>query len=282
MRGIYKVIKMMISLILVMVLTAVALGIYATWIERKLLVVKNHEVILEENGQNNLKIVQFTDTQLGEFYSLKDLERAVDKINEENADIVVFTGDLIDNAAQYEEISNIAPVLSKIEANLGKYAVYGNHDIGGGAERYYEDIMNEAGFQVLRNYSTTLEVAGNTVKIMGGDEAMMGWHDARITTEGINEEDINILLLHEPDLIEDYANYPIDLALSGHSHGGQVSLPVIGPLVNNYLAEKYYKGWYTVNAEENIKLFVSSGLGNTKVPFRFGNIPVVESFEIKF
>lgn len=282
MRGMFKLIKMMISLILILILMVAALGIYVTFIERKLLVVKDHEVILKDNGENQLKIVQFTDTQLGEYYNLKDLERAVKKINEENADIVVFTGDLIDHAAKYQELYDVAPVLSKIEAKLGKYAVYGNHDIGGGAERYYEDIMNEAGFEVLENSSTTIQVNNETIRILGGDEAMIGWHDARITTEGIDEEDINLLLLHEPDLIDDYVRYPIDLALSGHSHGGQVALPVVGPIVKNHLAEKYNKGLYSIDNERKTKLYVSSGLGNTKLPFRLGNIPVIESFNIVF
>lgn len=282
MRGMFRLIKMMVSLVLIVIFAVATLGIYATYIERKLLVVKEHEITLRDKGKNQLKIVQFTDTQLGEYYSLKDLERAVDKINEEKADIVVFTGDLIDHAAQYEDLYEVAPVLSKIEAKLGKYAVYGNHDIGGGAERYYEDIMDEAGFEVLENSSTTIQVNGNTIRIMGGDEAMMGWHDAQITTEGIQDEDINLLLLHEPDLIDDYVDYPIDLALSGHSHGGQVALPILGPVVKNYLAEKYNKGLYFIDNERKTQLYVSSGLGNTKLPFRFGNIPVIESYEIIF
>lgn len=282
MRGMFKLIKMMISSILIVILMVAALGIYITFIERKLLVVKEHEVILKDNGENQLKIVQFTDTQLGEYYSLKDLERAVKKINGENADIVVFTGDLIDHASKYEDLYEVAPVLSKIEAKFGKYAVYGNHDIGGGAERYYEDIMNEAGFEVLENSSTTLQVNDETIKIMGGDEAMIGWHDAQITTEGIQEDDINLLLLHEPDLIDYYMDYPIDLALSGHSHGGQVALPVFGPIIKNHLAEKYNKGLYSIDNERKTKIYVSSGLGNTKLPFRFGNIPVIESFNIVF
>lgn len=282
MKGLFKLIKILMGSVLTLVMIVVILGVYVTYIERKLLVVKEHDMALRENGQNNVKIVQFTDTQLGKYYTLKDLERAVEKINKENADIVVFTGDLIDHAAQYEDLYKIAPVLAKIEAKLGKYAVYGNHDIGGGAERYYEDIMREAGFQVLENESTTLQINGATINIMGGDEAMIGWHDAQITTEGIKEEDINILLLHEPDLIEDYVNYPIDLALSGHSHGGQVALPVYGPLVKNHLAEKYNKGLYSMENKRETKLFVSSGLGNTKLPFRFGNIPVIESFNVVF
>lgn len=282
MRGMFKVIKFTICLILTVILSVGALGVYITYIERNLLVVKNHDIVLKEDGQNKLKVVQFTDTHLGEYYDLKDLERAVKKINEENADIVVFTGDLIDNAAKYEEITKISDVLSKVEANLGKYAVYGNHDYGGGAERYYEDIMKESGFQVLKNNSTTIQVHEKTINILGGDEGMLGWHHAELTTEGIEEEDLNLLLLHEPDLIDEYTNYPIDLALSGHSHGGQVSLPFYGPLVKNHLSEKYTKGLYTMNNSRETKLYVSSGLGNTKVPFRFGNVPVVESFNIVF
>ena len=276
-----SIIKVIFKLISLSVVGIILLGIYTTFIERNLLIVKKHNIVVNEEGEDNLKVVQFTDTQLGEYYNLGHLERAVKRINSLNPDIVVFTGDLIDNAAMYEDLYNISEVLEKIEASIGKYAVYGNHDIGGGAIRYYEDIMSEAGFTVLENEKETIEVNGKSVSIFGGDDALMGIHNAEETMREIEEDEINILLIHEPDLIDEYNEYPIDLALSGHSHGGQVYIPFYGPIVKNVLAKNYNKGLYNIDNYRKTALYVSSGLGNTKVPFRFFNIPEIAVFDLK-
>lgn len=257
------------------------IAVYITFIERELLVVKNHNITIKEDGRDNIKIVQFTDTQLGEYYNIKDLERAVKRINNLNADVVVFTGDLIDNASEYDDLHEVANVLSKIKAKFGKYSIYGNHDYGGGAVKYYENIMNEAGFKVLENEKDSIEVNGKIINFFGGDDALMGKHDVEKTISGIRRNQINILLIHEPDLIDKYNDYPIDLALSGHSHGGQVYIPFYGPIKKNLLSEKYNRGLYNIDNERKTKLYVNTGLGNTKVPFRFLTIPEISVFKLK-
>lgn len=277
-----KIFKTIITLINITVLSLLLLGIYTTFIERNLLIVKRNNITINENGEDKLKVVQITDTQLGEYYNLGHLNKVVNKINNLNPDIVVFTGDLIDNAVAYEDIYNISDILGKIKANIGKYGVYGNHDIGGGAVRYYEDIMIESGFTILENENEFIEYNGRFINILGGDEALMGNHNAKETVKNIDEEDLNLLLIHEPDLIQEYEEYPIDLALSGHSHGGQVYIPFYGPIKKNVLSEIYNKGLYDIDNERETKLYVSTGLGNTKVPFRFMNIPEIALFNIKF
>ncbi|MEG2108735.1 MAG: metallophosphoesterase [Clostridium sp.] len=263
------------------IILAVLIAIYATCIERNLLIAEKHNLQLNNNDNESLKVVQFTDTQLGEFYSIYQLEKAVHKINEQNADIVVFTGDLIDNAASYEDINKVAGVLSKIKCNIAKYAIYGNHDYGGGAVRYYNNIMTKGGFTVLKNDNDRIKFKGKYINIFGADDGLLGNNDIKNTMGNINESDINILLLHEPDLADKYSKYPIDLILSGHSHGGQVYIPFYGPLVKNTLSEKYTKGFYDLQNKRKTKLYVNSGLGNTKAPFRFFNIPQVSTFNIK-
>lgn len=275
-----KIIKGCLVLFIVVIFIFVSTGVYITFIERNLLVTKTKDIVLTE-GKDNLKVVQFTDTQLGEYYTIKQLEKAVDKINSLEPDIVVFTGDLIDHAENYEDLYKVSGVLSKIKSNLGNFAVYGNHDYGGGGEHYYEDIMAEAGFTVLSNESTSVTFKGKTINIFGGDEALIGNHDPKETMKNIKEEDINLLLIHEPDLAEEYANYPIDFIFSGHSHGGQVYIPFYGPIKKNLLSEKYNKGLYDLNNERGTRLYVSSGLGNTKVPFRFLNVPEILLFNLK-
>ena len=254
---------------------------YVTFIERNLLITKTHNITVNEKGEQELRVVQFTDTQLGEYYNLNNLEKAVKKINKLNADIVVFTGDLIDNASIYDDLYNVSEVLKKIECNIGKYAIYGNHDYGGGASLHYENIMNEAGFEVLTNENRTIEFNNQSINIFGADDGLMGNQNSYETMYNIDNNGVNLLLLHEPDLVDQYIEYPIDLVLSGHSHGGQIYIPFYGPLKTTLLAEKYTKGVYNINNERGTMLYVNSGLGNTKLPFRFGNIPEVSLFKLK-
>ncbi|WP_291569124.1 MULTISPECIES: metallophosphoesterase [unclassified Clostridium] len=273
--------KILKKIIIYLIIIVAIIGVYSMYIEPKLMRVKDYGTIIDKGERRELKIVQFSDTQLGEFFSLEQLEKVVEKINSTEPDIVIFAGDLIDNASQYEEISKIADVLSKINYKIGKYAVYGNHDYGGGAVRYYDSIMEQSGFKVLKNSSEYIKLEDANIRIFGADEKLMGGYNAEETMNGINESDINLLILHEPDLIDDFKDYPIDLALAGHSHGGQVYIPFYGPIINNVLSEKYNKGFYQLNNERETKLYVNTGLGNTKLRPRLGNIPEITTFIIK-
>lgn len=125
-----RIIKRVVILGILMI---ICLGVYSTFIERALLISKEYNITLNQNGEKNLRVVQFTDPQLGTFYNLDELQKAVNKINSLKPDIVVFTGDLIDNASLYDDIPNISKVLGQIKATIGKFAVYGNHDYGGGS-----------------------------------------------------------------------------------------------------------------------------------------------------
>lgn len=275
-----KLMKLIRILIIYPILIIGAIGLYSIYVEPRLLISKNNNINIDVKNESQIKIVQFTDTQLGEFYSIADLEKAIEKINEQNPDIVVFTGDLIDNAAKYDDLYNVSEVLSKVEAKYGKFAIYGNHDYGGGAVRHYEGIMNESGFKVLVNSSEKININGVNVNILGADDALMGNFDVEDTITGIDKNDINILLAHEPDLADYFVEYPVDLILSGHSHGGQVWIPFMGPIVKNELSKTYTKGLYQLKNEHNTNVFVSSGLGNTKLPFRMFNIPEIVVFNI--
>ena len=281
MKIIIKSIKVFIHLLLIGLLSIGVLGIYASFIERNLLVSKDYHIEINKECNEEITVVQFSDTQLGEYYTMEQLKKAVKTINKANADIVVFTGDLIDNASKYEDIDKISNVLADINCTIGKYAIYGNHDYGGGAVRYYEDIMDKAGFTVLKNESTMVEVNKKNIRICGGDDALMGNFDAIETMEGIRESDMNLLLIHEPDLVEHFEGYPMDLVLSGHSHGGQVYIPFYGPIKKNILSEKYNRGIYNLSNDYDTQLYVNTGLGNTKVPYRFLTIPEIAVFHLK-
>ena len=274
--------RLMAKLFGILMVVGILIGFYSAYVEPHLLRVKQYDMKFEQVAGNPLTVVQFSDTHVGDFFTTEDLKKVVDKINEQQADLVLFTGDLMDNAAEYDgSIDEIATILSKIKATNGKYAVFGNRDYGGGAERFYEDLMESAGFEVLVNSSRTLEVKGTTISLFGADDALIGYYNSNKTMQGISNDHLNLLLIHEPDLISDFLSYPIDLATAGHSHGGQVYIPFYGPLLTTALAEDYVRGLYDFGNNRKTLLYVNTGIGNTKVPFRLFNVPQISVFKLE-
>lgn len=260
-----------------LILIGIVTILYATFIEPDLLRVIHYDFPHSKIEGQPIKVVQFSDTHIGDFFTIEELQKVVDKINEQEADLVLFTGDLMDDASVYQgSIEEIGTVLSNIQSKFGNYAVFGNRDYGGGAERFYEELMESAGFHVLLNNHETITVNGTTLSLFGADDALIGYYDAKQTMKGIEEGNFNLLLVHEPDLVDDFIDYPVDLVVAGHSHGGQVYIPFVGPLLTTTLAEKYVRGLYDIN--ENLSLYVNTGIGNTRVPFRLFNVPQITVF----
>ncbi|MBN1067548.1 metallophosphoesterase [Clostridium botulinum] len=284
MRILKKILKRIF--ITIILIPAICFGIfaYSIYVEPNLLSVKNIEINNSSNIKNEdtIKIAQISDIHLGEYYTIDKLEKLVNKVNSQNADIIVFTGDLFDNVSKFEDTSKVAPILKKLNAKIGKYAIYGNHDYGGGAKNIYKNVMEDSGFKILVNDQVNVKLdSGKTISILGLDDALLGNPDVEKTARNIKESNYNLLLLHEPDLSDKFVSYNIDLILAGHSHGGQVKIPFLGEIVTPPLAEKYKDGLYNLNTQRNTQLYVNSGIGNTKMPFRFMNVPEVSIFEIK-
>ncbi|MEG0377125.1 MAG: metallophosphoesterase [Eubacterium sp.] len=256
-----------------------ATGVYMFKIEPKMLTLKTVEMDFSNSeAPQHLKIIQFSDTHLSDAFTMTQLEETVRKINKQNPDIVLFTGDLMDRAAAYETQDEAAAVLSEIQARMGKYAVWGNHDYGGGGVRVYADMMAEAGFTLLENQNELIPLAEDkTLEITGLDDALLGDPDLSMLTERTG--DFRLVMAHEPDLVEeineDYAD--MDLVVSGHSHGGQVWIPGKGALVKTPMAEDYSRGAYDLGFT---KLYVNPGLGTTKIAARLMNPPEITVFEL--
>jgi len=209
-----------------------------------------------------------------------NLKKAVHKINAQNPQIVVFTGDLINKFNHYdnkENIHEIWEVLSEINAPLGKYAVYGNHDYGGGAERAYRQIMTNSGFKILVNEN--IKIKENNINIIGLDDSIFGTFDKETIVSLLDENYYNIIISHEPDVAEYFLQYSTDLFLAGHSHGGQVNLPFIRytPL----LAQKYIRGLYGIDNYRQTKIYVNIGLGTSTIPMRLMAAPELTVITLK-
>lgn len=276
-----KSIFKLISLLLIVVM------IYSAIIEPNLLIIKKFNIneegtIIEKETEDEytkfFKIVHISDTQIGYFYSANRLKNLVKKINNLTPDIVVFTGDLIDYANKNPNIDKITEYLSKIDAKIGKFAVFGNHDYMYDLPKYYTQIMQNSGFNLLVNKNKRIELENEKyINIIGLDEKLHGKPLIKAYDEDMDDKDFNLVLMHNPDVIEEFKNSKIDLMLSGHSHGGQVSIPIKGAILTPPYGRKYTKGFYKVNGNN---LFVTSGLGSTKLPFRLLNVPEIVEFNI--
>ena len=232
-------------------------------------------------GLAGTRIVQFSDTHLGFHYQLSDLTRVVGKIQTLNPDIIVFTGDLMDEPQNYPNSDQIIPILHSLSAPLGKYAVYGNHDHGGYGTNLYGQIMKRSGFTLLQNEVVTIAKNSDTFFLAGLDEPMLGSPDFQAIANKMGADGFKLLLSHAPDLADTASRFGFDFQLSGHSHGGQVQIPFLGALVKPPFGEEYYDGFYEINSNQPLTLYVNRGLGTTRLPFRFLSRPEITVFTLE-
>ena len=249
---------------------------YSRYIEPERLVVK--EITVEtEMDIEECRIVFFTDTHFGALYDEKHIERIVEMINGLDADIVIFGGDLLDNYARDKEILDMEYLqekLSRIETKDGKYAVFGNHDYGGGAIRIYENFMNNCGFHVLDDETVFLEKFN--IEIIGFDDYLLGQTEENFYR--IQSDEFHLIVTHEPVISKFIEGSGENFILSGHTHGGQVSMPYFTKKLLPNGSGQFIKGFYdTQDIEADIfaQMYVSSGIGLTKYPFRFLNVPEI-------
>lgn len=210
-------------------------------------------------------------------------------LNKNKADIIVITGDLIDsrrtnilNAKEFlKDIVNIAPV----------YYVLGNHE---SRLRDIQNLINEAqavGVKVLRNVSVKINKDDENIQMLGIDDAAFyipfeNSYEAIDKTENIlnlivkDSNNFKILLAHRPELIDVYSKHELDLVFTGHAHGGQMRLPLIGGIIapGQGFFPKYTKGVYKGN---NTQMVLSRGIGNSKFPFRINNRPEIITVTLK-
>ncbi len=255
---------------------------YARFIEPKFVEIKeltiSHDLI--PRNFNNIKIVQFSDTHIGHYFDLDHFHSIVHKINKLEPDIVFFTGDLLDNPKTYTQSKELIPLLEKVRAPFGKFAIYGNHDHGGYGSDLYKEIMSNADFHILTNSSQTINLAGDIIAVAGLDDMMLGKPDFQKTLQDVPASTYTILLAHEPDGAPRSAALGANLQLSGHSHGGQIQLPFLGPIITPPLGRVYYEGKYEVGAT-SMPLYVNRGLGTTRLPFRLLCRPEITLFTLK-
>ncbi|MBP1976955.1 metallophosphoesterase [Cohnella thailandensis] len=278
-----------IALLIILVI-ALLVALYAVAVEPRRLKVTRLEIQSPRipPGFDGKTILQFSDVHVGHFFSLKRLKRLASAINELKPDIVVFTGDLFDaRTLKTESDPAASPILGEIRAPLGKFCVYGNHDFGySRTKRCSGPLLTNGGFDMLINETRRIALPnGESITISGLDDYVRGRPDAKGTLSKLEEDSFNLLLLHEGDPSDGLAKYPVDLQLSGHSHNGQISLPIVGAIHRTALGKVYVGGIYSIRAalrgDRPYHLYVNRGVGTTTLPIRFGSVPEISLFTLR-
>lgn len=237
---------------------------------------------------HGLTITQISDLHVGSFDDAEAVERAVKLVNEQNSDIIFFTGDLVNNKA--DELEPWADVFSKLNAHMGKYSILGNHDYGDYMEwssahakqenmqRLYK-MHERLGFKLLRNEHTHIEKDGQHLELLGMENWGKGfaqYGDLKKTMHGTQDGAFKILLSHDPSHWEEQVmnhNTHVHLTLAGHTHGAQFGVEIPGFRFSP--AQLRYKRWAGLYEENNRYLYVNRGLGFIGFPGRVGIWPEV-------
>lgn len=223
-----------------------------------------------------LRIVQFTDVHLGPYMHAPLLRRAARAIMAQSPHVIVFTGDMVTRDQDADPAK--ARLLKSLEAPLGVWGVLGNHDHWADPERVQTFIERNTPVRILRNEHVPVKVGNTTFYLVGVDDAWVGADDAERAFAGVPEDAMRVVLLHEPDAVGWMPMTSLTLQLSGHTHGGQVRLPLMGALLLPYLGRRYDAGLYRVQGGW---LYTNRGLGMISPPVRLNCRPEITVFVLE-
>ena len=263
-ENIKKSIKIFLKIILFFIIFITIFFYYTTYISTVKIQVREYRINNKKipSNFNGLKIIQLSDLHYGSTMFIKNVQEIVTLINERNPDLIVFTGDLInkDFKLSSKEQEKLINELKKLNASLGKYAISGEEDL-----ESFTTIFNQSDFTILSDESELIYndninpilLVGVTTPIKDNDSLETAYSYFKEPTH--NPDIYTITLLHQPDYVDDIINnYNTDLFLAGHSHNGNIRVPILIYSMKKEGAKKYDQDYYDL---ENKQLFISSGLG---------------------
>lgn len=246
---------------------------------------------------HNLKIVQISDIHAGTFVFKEPLYNIIEIINSAAPDIVVFTGDLVNNKA--DEIERFIDVFGEIKARYGVYSILGNHDYGdyvqwANPEEKEKNMLDmykyqaEMGWDLLRNENRIISVGEASIGLLGVENfsTMNNFPrkgDLEKAMKGAEDTDLKILLSHDPTHWDYEVNSKfkdINLTLSGHTHGFQFGMEIPG-IIKWSPSQYAYKQWAGLYKKENQYIYVNRGVGCLAYPGRVGILPEITEIRLK-
>lgn len=275
-----KRIRLFLTIILLLVCGIVA---WAFFIEPNRLVVRHETLELRRwpSGLSGVKIAVLSDIHAGSaFIDERKLRLIVDRTNQLQPDLIVILGDYIagnGRGSRRMEPEVFAPILKNLHAPFGVYSVLGNHDWWYNGTKV-RTVLEANGIKVLDNEVLKITVRDNSVWLVGlADLWTRPQHIDEVIAQVPEGEPI-IALTHNPDIFPQVPSR-VNLVLAGHTHGGQVRFPLIGSVVeSSRYGERFEKGHVVENGHD---LYVTSGIGTSIVPVRFGVPPEIVLLELK-
>jgi uncharacterized protein len=257
--------------------SAALAGSYPVFIERTLVHVNRYRIPIPNlpRSFHGFTLAHLTDLHLGFLVSESFLAQVVHRTNGLRADIIVCTGDYVHDRNTLKEIDKVWPILSQLQAKEGVYSVLGNHDHWADTDRSLYWLERTG--QGVRHSCTPVVRGRDRIYIGGAGDY---WEDELGIDKAFacsDEGDCRILLSHNPDSVDTRFRSRLSLVLSGHTHGGQVVVPFIGPPVLPVENKDYSSG---LIATPRAQLFISRGIGWTILPVRFNCYPEIAVLEL--
>jgi predicted MPP superfamily phosphohydrolase len=223
-------------------------------------------------------LTHLSDFHLGTRVDSQSMLEIVEKVNALDSDIIAITGDFVSSNVE-RHATDLLRALSRLRARDGVVAVLGNHDHYTDSGKIRE-ILQRSGVVELRNKVQIIQRAGACMWIAGVDDQMTGHDRINKVIDMLPEENVPVILLaHTPDFADISSTSGIfNLQLSGHTHGGQICLPLVGPLYLPRLGRKYPSGKYQVG---NMDLYTNRGLGTSWIKVRYNCPPEIAVFEFR-
>jgi uncharacterized protein len=236
------------------------------------------EMVLERlpKAFDGFTIAHLSDFHYDEVFSVTPIRKAIRIVNGLDPDLVVLTGDFVTTSLFEQDpkaaraAEPCAKLLGELRSRLGCLAVLGNHDVEADPG-FITGVLEAQGISVLRNRSQVVEREQARLWLCGID-SLSGHPHLDMALRGVPSNELAILCVHEPDFADAASRHPIDLQLSGHSHGGQVWIPGIGAPWLPRFARKYPRGQYQLGA---MSLYTNLGLGTIRIPVRLNCVPEV-------
>lgn len=239
-----------------------------------------YEIYTDKNiGADNFRIAQISDAHLGTTFNGDGFKKHIDRISNTNPDILVITGDFVDDDTKYVDMIKACEALGEINPKYGKYFVYGNHDRGYYNSRDFDvneliKDLQENGVTVLND--EVVEINEYIYLIGRLDKSMYGRKEISELTTDLDKNKYIIDLNHQPNDYDNESRENIDLVLSGHSHGGQLfPLGIVGIMIN---ANDAYKGMKKIN---NTTFIVNTGISDWSMHFKTGTKSEYTIIDIK-
>ncbi len=244
---------------------------------------------------DGFRIVQISDLHLGSFYSnFERIDGVMDKINDLKPDVILFTGDLVNNYAS--ETEGWDKVFRRLSARMGKFSILGNHDYGDygshGSEEAKEqnfqgvlDAHEKMDFRLLRNENLKLEKDGSFISLIGvenwGKGGFQKYGDLPLAMQGVDDRSFKVLMSHDPSHWDEQVmdKTDIDLTLSGHTHGMQFGVEIPG--IKWSPVQYRYPRWAGMYNSGRQFLNVNRGFGYIGFPGRVGIMPEITVIELQ-